>query len=365
MQHAGCPYFDLDVTGKTPVSVLNEYAMRVLRCPIEFVVTTQEDPVNPYLTAIVCDGIVIARGAYINKKMSRQVASRKALSILAPLLDLSGTSVVDNVVANVVDTGGGVVGGVGATLESMEAKEVETLRLKLSDDRILDNTIGKTPVMVLQEHCHKHVGKLPEYLDAVETPGKLPVYRVTVTLFSGERCSAVDVIKKKAKQRCALTLLRQLYPHVELWGDLVESTNSRLKEERAAKIKARREGPASAAAAAAAVVQQQEQQAQAASAGGGDASAGVASIELPSPTVIFGIACANAATSANPPAQPPVDDDTLGPHIPFDKLTRKQLDATKTRIWERIATLNNRAGGRQVISISTEPVPLKARKEDE
>ena len=89
MQHAGCPYFDLDVTGKTPVSVLNEYAMRVLRCPIEFVVTTQEDPVNPYLTAIVCDGIVIARGAYINKKMSRQVASRKALSILAPLLDLS------------------------------------------------------------------------------------------------------------------------------------------------------------------------------------------------------------------------------------------------------------------------------------
>ena len=35
-------------------------------------------------------------------------------------------------------------------MESIEAKEVETLRLPLSDDRILDSAIGKTPVMVVQ-----------------------------------------------------------------------------------------------------------------------------------------------------------------------------------------------------------------------
>ena len=50
--------------------------------------TTQEDPVNPFLTTVVCEGIVVARAGYSNKKMSRQVAARKALSILAPLLDV-------------------------------------------------------------------------------------------------------------------------------------------------------------------------------------------------------------------------------------------------------------------------------------
>ena len=39
-----------------------------------------------------------------------------------------------------------------------------------------------------------------------------------------------NVVKKKAKQAAALDLLRVLYPHVQLWGQLVESTNSRQKE---------------------------------------------------------------------------------------------------------------------------------------
>ena len=117
--------------------------------------------------------------------------------------------------------GGGVLGAQKATLESLEAQEVAALRLKLSDDRILENTIGKTPVMVLQEHCHKHVGKLPEYTDYCENPHtKLPLFRVTVALYSGESRSARDHVKKKAKQRCALEMLRALYPHVELWGEL-------------------------------------------------------------------------------------------------------------------------------------------------
>ena len=340
MHHGGCPQFTVDITGKSAASVLNEYAITVLKCPVEYVVTTQEDPVNPYLTAIVCDGIVIARGAYGNKKMSRQVASRKALSILAPLLDLSSADV--SVSSNTVDTGGGVVGGVGATMEHLEAREVETLRLPLSDDRILDNPIGKTPVMVLQEHCHKYVGKAPDYVDTVEVPGSLPVYRVTATLFSGERASALDTIKKKAKQRCALELLRRLYPHVELWGDLVESTNSRLREDRARKIRERRAPPPGAE-----LPPPQPSR---------DAHAQGQPGSLPSSGVVVGAPGTrpSAASGVGAPSLTAGDDD-VRPTIPFDKVTRQQLESTKTRIWERIATLNNGAAGRQIISISTQP----------
>jgi hypothetical protein len=61
------------------MSILNELCPKVLACNAEFVVTTQEDPVNPYLTTIVCDGIVVAQAAYISKKHSRQVRARRAL----------------------------------------------------------------------------------------------------------------------------------------------------------------------------------------------------------------------------------------------------------------------------------------------
>ena len=52
--------------------------------------------------------------------------------------------------------------------------------LDKTDDKILDSTVGKTPVMVLQEHCHKHVGKLPTYFDSLDTTSTnaCPVYRV-------------------------------------------------------------------------------------------------------------------------------------------------------------------------------------------
>ena len=133
--HPGCPAFDIDITGKTPVSILNEFCPKVLKCPPEFVVTTQEDPVNPYLTTIVCEGVVVAKAGFSSKRISRQLAARKALAIFAPLLDI-GSEDFDETV-NAVDTGGGVLGAAGATNEVLEAKEVETLRLPLNDDRIL------------------------------------------------------------------------------------------------------------------------------------------------------------------------------------------------------------------------------------
>ena len=48
------------------------------------------------------------------------------------------------------------------------------MRLRLSDDRILHNTVGKTPVMVLQEHCHKHEGQTPTYPNPNPNPDPNP-----------------------------------------------------------------------------------------------------------------------------------------------------------------------------------------------
>ena len=136
MYHPGCPSFDLDMQGKQPVSILNELAPKLLKCHPEFIVTTQEDPVDPYLCSIICEGIVIARAGYLNKKASRQVAAQKALSVIAPLLDVPISGFEEGVKA--LDLGDGVLGARGATIETLEAQEAQTLRLSLNDDAILD-----------------------------------------------------------------------------------------------------------------------------------------------------------------------------------------------------------------------------------
>jgi len=236
VQHTGCPAFDIDITGKTPVMILNEFCPKVLRTFPEIVTETTEDPANPFLTSIILDGIVVARGGYSNKKASRQVASRAALAIMCPLVPIPD----DQLKVEVVGQDGGVVGASAShsTLEALEQQEVATLRLKLSDDQILQNNVGKTPVMVLQEHCHKYEGKLPEYAtsEVASNIGRKKSYTVTVMVGSGASAQATSDKKKETKQKAALAMLRRLYPHVELWGELVESTNSRQREEKAAKL---------------------------------------------------------------------------------------------------------------------------------
>mmetsp|Transcript_23470 Transcript_23470/g.77931 ORF Transcript_23470/g.77931 Transcript_23470/m.77931 type:complete len:337 (+) Transcript_23470:1092-2102(+) len=206
---------------------------------VEIVTTTEEDAVNPFLTTVLVEGIVIARGASNNKKSSRQVAARQALAVLCPLIEQPTE------LGKGMD---GLVGGRQAMVERahgsfahIETLEAEALNLPLSDDSILDAQVGKTPVMVLQEHCHKHVGKLPVYsaAQAGEGEGGNLLHRITVQ--SGSRlASGVSGTKKRAKQAAALDMLRQLYPHVERWGELVASTNSRQREEKLAQARARR-----------------------------------------------------------------------------------------------------------------------------
>ena len=175
--HKGCPLFDVDVEGKTPQMILNEFCPKVLRLFPEVVTVTVEDHVAPYVTTIICDGLVVAKGSFSSKKMSKQIAARRALQVLAPLLELPEAATQYD-----AHLGDAVGSAKRVTVAELEEKEVESLQLRLSDDRILENTVGKTPVMVLQEHCHKHVGELPVYTDCVEPGSSIaaPIYRVHV-----------------------------------------------------------------------------------------------------------------------------------------------------------------------------------------
>ena len=112
----------------------------------------------------------------------------------------------------------------GLTFAEVEAEEAATLRLSLTDDRILDSKFGKTPVMVLQEHCRRMGGEgsAPTYEDDTDAfqNTDYPGVAITVRLY-GHTETGYDDTKKKAKQRAALQMLRRLYPEVEVWGHLL------------------------------------------------------------------------------------------------------------------------------------------------
>ena len=82
--------------------------------------------------------------------MSRQLAARTALGVLCPLLQLAPDAVAGGPIFPGEEAASGMLGARRVTVAELEAKEVATLRLKLTDDKILESTVGKTPVMVLQ-----------------------------------------------------------------------------------------------------------------------------------------------------------------------------------------------------------------------
>ena len=417
MYHPGCPLFDGDIDGKTPVNVLNELCPKVYKCFPEVVTETTEDPANPFLTTIIMEGMVVARGGYSNKKTSRQIAARAALQVLCPLLPMTDPRFEIGAGAT-TDLGNGVWGAEESTMASMEEKEartlslalsttrpatcttrtraatpplrpapraappdgalwwrqVATMRLPMSDDRILENTVGKTPIMVLQEHCHKHEGELPKYTTVSHAgpKGRVVSFGVTVVVGVGaasQTLTADDTTKKMAKQRAALQMLRRLYPHVELWGELVESTNSRQREEKIEKAQARK------TAAKVAVANQQHAASfladvgpppDAGASGSDGAGSGTAAAE---PHVVHGdpgcaTADAAAVAAANPhQPQPRSCGRTLASN---PEVMRKMQAVFKARMWERLAELNSSApDGSQPISIRTRPEVRREREDGE
>ena len=222
----------LDLQEKTPINILNELGPKVWHCYPEITTTTEQDPNNPYLCTIVMEEIVIAKGGGSSKKRANQNAARVALNVLMPLIKLAGPTGKG--------PAGHFLGQEAATVAKMRALEDFTLALPFDDDRILKCTVGKTPIMVLQEHCHKHVGVVPTYTDVTDanapraSGGRSGPQHFTYSCKTGPLFkTASDITVKKAKQRVALVVLRLLYPHVKIWGDVVESMNSVQREHRA------------------------------------------------------------------------------------------------------------------------------------
>lgn len=265
-------------------------------------------------------------------------------------------------------------------------------------------------------HMHARTGRYAE--SAPSSSKALPVHRATVCLYTGESASAENTVKKKAKQKCALDLLRALYPHVEKWGDLVESTNSRQREAKLQRDQAREVVKKSRSALSA--------YGGAADGGGGAGGSGGGAPDLAdaggggsggggggaaggAPAAVSSTHDASKATQRprkwrdakgvwqyldeweedaprscytadgwDPAVCGPVGigaadrgaggaaeaAEEAAPVVRLGQLTRQMLNATKDKLWERIAELNNEAHGRPVISLRTEPLPLH-RPDDE
>lgn len=112
------------------------------------------------------------------------------------------------------------------TAEELEAMEAETMRLHLTDDRLLSVRIGITPVMLLHHHCHRDLVEdivyIPKYVDASTTTQLLEgEFAVRVTVDDKE-AMGVATTRRKAHVCAALTMLTQLYPDVETWGELLD-----------------------------------------------------------------------------------------------------------------------------------------------
>lgn len=87
---------DLDPTGKTPISFLQEYGLSVLKSQPEYRTSVQgininfhllifvEDPSNPFITTVFIGGTEYGTAAATSKKISKQLAAEKTLDILCP-----------------------------------------------------------------------------------------------------------------------------------------------------------------------------------------------------------------------------------------------------------------------------------------
>ena len=326
------------MAGKAASQILNEFCHKVLGAPLEVVTVVQQDATNPFITTCGCEGVIVARGGFKSKKGSREVAAEAMLRIVAPLLALPASARQ----YNVEEIGGRAMGAKRTTQKEIEAIEVSTLRLPLSDDRIADSTVGKTPVSVLLETCHMVVGFPPEYsecLHPASTPSA-PVYQVRVrtSIRPDLVTCGIDCIKKRAKQKCALEMLRRLYPEVALWGELAESTNSRQRAAHSERSSKRDASRRHTAATHVSVVPS------AASAG----PSGTLTRREGSDTDASRCGTCRGATSHAESSSSRSTQARGG-------VMQKMLQATKDKLWGRIAEINN-LDGRQTISLSTEPL---------
>ncbi|KAL6047321.1 Microprocessor complex subunit dgcr8 [Balamuthia mandrillaris] len=214
---------ELSPAGKTAVSFLHEYCSNVLKTKPYYDSSVQADPMCPFVTVVRIGDKEYGRGAFINKKQSKQLAAEATLNMLVP----------------------GLFNPTGASNQPYKQSEEDLsplphpYELSVEDDRVLLLS-GKTPAQVLQEHCNRTHAVLeiksqelePEFpsLDYRNKKGGRR-FMVEATL-DNIVCTGEGTKIKEAKQRAAQKILKQLHPNIRTWGEMLDHYDMKLDTNR-------------------------------------------------------------------------------------------------------------------------------------
>eukprot|EP01118_Nematostelium_gracile_P008801 TRINITY_DN2923_c0_g1_i1.p1 TRINITY_DN2923_c0_g1~~TRINITY_DN2923_c0_g1_i1.p1 ORF type:complete len:508 (+),score=159.63 TRINITY_DN2923_c0_g1_i1:35-1525(+) len=205
---------ELNPEGKTPISFLQEYCVNVLKTTPEYRVSIQEDPTKPFCTVVIINNTEYGRGAFLNKKQSKQMAAEQTLEMLCP----------------------GVFPKTKPFDEEEKTRELvdDHRDLAIDDERILLLEQHKTPAQILQEYCTRyHTSVDYEFIlvdDDDDEPQTDKRFKIIGTV---DKLTGVGYGKNKreAKQRAAQLLLKQLHPNIESWAILLDMYSLKVRDD--------------------------------------------------------------------------------------------------------------------------------------
>jgi len=207
---------ELNPEGKTPIILLQEYCVNVLKTTPEYRISIQEDPTKPFATIVIINGVEYGKGAFLNKKQSKQMAAEQTLDMLCPGLYPKSKPLEE---------------------DDKKNKDVtkDYLDLTIDDERILEFDQYKTPAQILQEYCTRyHTSVDYEFIlldeDEIEEGTGEKKFKIIGTV---ENLLGVGYgrNKREAKQRAAQLLLKQLHPHVDTWAVLLDMYSMRVRDD--------------------------------------------------------------------------------------------------------------------------------------
>jgi len=187
---------ELSTKGKTPVTILQEYCLAEYGTAPVYKVWISDDAKSPYVT-LVWVGEQSFRASAPVKRTSKQLAALEALKIICP------------------------------EYASSESYFPKTQERKSNWERAIDDEQvaifdgeAKTPAQVVAEYCNREGLVLDYQANKVETADQKHQFCVSLSV-NGLKGEAWAETKKHGKQRAAQFLLKQLYPQMKTWGELL------------------------------------------------------------------------------------------------------------------------------------------------
>eukprot|EP01130_Rhizamoeba_saxonica_P015101 TRINITY_DN6714_c0_g1_i1.p1 TRINITY_DN6714_c0_g1~~TRINITY_DN6714_c0_g1_i1.p1 ORF type:complete len:477 (+),score=119.87 TRINITY_DN6714_c0_g1_i1:1-1431(+) len=190
--------------GKTPVSFLMEYCLKILSCEPKFVQYETGDEVYRYTTEVHINGQMQAKCSATNKKKSKQDASLLVIQKFCPK-EYPITQIQERIIP-VIKTYG-------------------SKKLRSDDpDLCIPGISDKTPSVVLHEFCTRE--NIAITFDIVENEDKNLKKRFTaLASIPGFKGVGYGKNKKEAKQRSHQHILLQMHPDLEYWDDILDFHN--------------------------------------------------------------------------------------------------------------------------------------------